>query len=139
MKKYHIGYAPGVYDLFHAGHLNLLKKAKELCDYLIVGVLTDEIVEYYKGKKPIIPLKERKEILESIRCVDEVVIVDFHNTDKLEAWNLYRYDCHFSGDDHAIEWRPLKQKLNELGSDMVFFDYTKGVSSTELKSKMKYE
>ena len=84
-KKYKIGYVPGVYDLFHIGHLNLIRRAKEQSEYLLVGVLTDELVEHFKGKKPYIPLEERMEIVSSIKEVDEVVKVDFSNTVKMDA------------------------------------------------------
>ena len=136
-KRYKVGYTPGVYDLFHVGHLNLIRKSKEQCEYLIVGVLTDELVMKYKGKAPVIPLAERKAILESIKYIDEVVVVDYHNTDKIDAWKLYKYDCHFSGDDHMEEWLPVQKQLRELGSDMVFFEYTEGTSSTKIKGKLE--
>ncbi len=136
-KHYHIGYVPGVYDLFHIGHLNLIRKSKECCDYLIAGVLTDELVEYYKGSKPYIPMEERLAIIKAIRYVDEAVVVDFHNTDKLDAWEIYKYDCHFSGDDHAQEWQLLQRQLRERGSDMIFFGYTQSTSSTKIKGKIQ--
>ena len=136
-KKYRIGYVPGVFDMFHEGHLNLLKRSKEMCDYLIAGVLTDDLVEFYKNKRPVINLESRKHILESIRYVDEVVVVDAHNTDKIEAWKLYHYDCHFSGDDHDGEWDEIKRQLNALGSDLYFFKYTEGVSSTQLRKQIQ--
>lgn len=132
-KHYRIGYVPGVFDLFHVGHLNLIRRSKKKCDYLIVGVLTDELVRLYKGKNPVIPLQERIEIVRAIRYVDEVVIVDYHNTDKLVAQELYQYDCHFSGDDHAGEWYETQRALRERGSDMYFFGYTPGISSTMIK------
>lgn len=132
-KKYKIGYVPGVYDLFHVGHLNLLRKSKEQCEYLIAGVLTDEMVEVFKGKKPYIPFEERSAIVEAVKYVDEVVAVDYHNTDKVTAWKLYHYDCHFSGDDHVEEWTEVKKQLQEVGADMMCFPYTMCTSSTKIK------
>ena len=136
IKKYKIGYVPGVYDLFHIGHLNLIRRCKERCEYLIVGVLSDELVEYFKGNKPYIPYEERAEIVKALRDVDEVVEVNFTNTRKMDAWNLYHYDCHFSGDDHGLDWEQERQELIKVGSNMEFFPYTKGVSSTEIKKKI---
>lgn len=133
MKKYKIGYVPGVYDLFHIGHLNLIRNCKRNCEYLIVGVLTDELVEFYKGKKPFIPFQERLEIIEALRDVDKVVEVNFKNTDKIDAWNQLHYDVHFSGDDHTDDWQEVKAKLNELGSTIEFLPYTKSTSSTQIR------
>ena len=135
-KKYKRGYVPGVFDLFHMGHLNLLKNSKERCDYLIAGVLTDELVEYFKGKKPVIPFEERMEIIASIKYVDEVVPVTFENTYKIDAWHQLHYDCHFSGNDHGPDWERDLQQLREVGSNMEFLNYTKGVSSTALKRQI---
>ena len=94
MKKYKIGYTTGVYDLFHIGHLNLLKKAKAQCDYLIVGVSSDELVSY-KNKRAVIPFEERIQIVESIKYVDKAV--PQLNMDKMEAWNKYHFDVMFDG------------------------------------------
>ena len=135
-KKYNVGYVPGVFDLFHVGHLNLLINSKNNCRYLIAGVLTDEMVEFFKGRKPVIPYEQRARIVGSIKYVDEVVAVDFHNTDKLTAWELYHYDCHFAGDDHEAAWVETKRQLREVGSDMVCFSYTQGTSTTMLRKKM---
>jgi glycerol-3-phosphate cytidylyltransferase len=135
-KIYKIGYVPGVFDLFHIGHLNLIRKSKNCSEYLIAGVLTDELVEHFKGKRPVIPFEERFEIVKAIREVDEVVPVDFSNTKKLTAWELYHFDAYFSGDDHGNEWKEEQEKLRALGSDIVFFPYTKSTSSTMLKAKL---
>ncbi len=135
-KPYKIGYVPGVYDLFHVGHLNLIRRSKERCEHLIVGVLTDELVEHFKGKKPYIPYEERAAIIGAIREVDEVVAVDFSNTRKMDAWNLYHYDCHFSGNDHGPDWAKELERLREVGSNMEFFEYTQGTSSTQIKQEM---
>lgn len=135
-KRYKIGYVPGVYDLFHIGHLNLIRRAKELSDYLIAGVLTDELVEHFKGKKPYIPFEERMEIVAAINGVDEVVKVDFVNTAKMDAWNLYHYDAYFSGTDHEHEWDREKKALQAVGSDIVFLPYTQSTSSTMIKKQI---
>ena len=135
-KKYKIGYVPGVFDLFHIGHLNLIRKSKEQSEYLIAGVLTDELVMHFKGKKPYIPFEERIAIVEAIKEVDEVVAVDFSNTVKMDAWKLYHYDAYFSGDDHGHEWDHEKAALNEVGSDIVFFPYTRSTSSTQIKQDL---
>lgn len=133
MKKYKVGYVPGVFDLFHIGHLNLLKKSKETCDFLIAGVLTDELVMHFKGRVPYIPFEERIAIVEAIEYVDKVVPVTLENTVKIDAWKLYKYDCHFSGDDHGSDWDTDLKQLREVGSNMEFFKYTEGTSSTKIK------
>lgn len=134
--KYKRGYVPGVFDLFHVGHLNLLKNSKERCEYLIAGVLTDELVEHFKGKKPMIPYEERAAIVAAIKYVDEVIPVTFENTRKIDAWHQLHYDCHFSGSDHGPDWDNDLRQLREVGSNMEFFSYTKGISSSALKRQM---
>lgn len=135
MKKYKIGYIAGVFDLFHIGHLNLIRNAKNECEYLIVGVLTDELVVHFKKDLPYIQAQERKEIVDALKYVDETVFVDRSNIDKVDAWNLYHFDCLFSGDDwkDSESWTRDKQRLNALGSDIHFFEYTKSTSSTQIK------
>jgi len=137
--KYKRGYVPGVFDLFHVGHLNLLKNSKERCEYLIAGVLTDELVIHFKGKPPMIPFEERFAIIEAIKYVDEVVPVTFENTCKIDAWHQLHFDCHFSGSDHGPDWTEDLKQLREVGSNMEFLNYTKGVSSSALKRKMSGE
>ena len=124
-----IGYTTGVYDLFHIGHLNLLRKAKAQCDYLIVGVSTDELVSY-KHKQAVIPFEERKEIVGAIKFVDEVVTQE--NMNKMEAWDKYRFDVMFVGDDWkgTDKWNKIEADLNAVGAKVVYFPYTKGTSST---------
>ena len=124
-----IGYTTGVYDLFHIGHLNLLRKAKAQCDYLIVGVSTDDLVEY-KGKRAVIPFEERKEIVGAIRYVDEVVTQE--NMDKLGAWKKYGFNVMFVGDDWkgTEKWNKIEAELKAVGAEVVYFPYTKGTSST---------
>lgn len=137
-KKYKIGYIAGVFDLFHIGHLNLLRNAKCECEYLIVGVLTDELVVHFKNKTPYIPEEERKEIVEAIKYVDKAVFVDKNNIDKMKAWELYHFGCLFSGDDYKNDsgWLRDKKRLIQVGSDIHFFEYTKTTSSTKIKDKL---
>jgi len=134
-KKYHTGYIAGVFDLFHVGHLNMFKRAKEQCDYLIVGVVTDESVIKDKKTSPYIPFEERIEMVRSCRYVDEAVEIpaDFGDTD--EAYRRYRFDVQFSGSDYENdpEWLAKKVYLQKQGSDLVFFPYTQSTSSTKLK------
>ncbi len=139
MEHYKVGYVAGVFDLFHIGHLNLIRRAKERCDYLIVGVLTDELVMHFKTNPPYIPFEERIEIVAACRYVDKAVGVDFTNIDKLAAWELYRFDCLFSGDDYVNNesWIIDRKRLNQVGSDIQFFPYTKTTSSTQIKNAMK--
>lgn len=134
MKNYKIGYTTGVYDLFHIGHLNIIKKAKEQCDYLIVGVTTDQEVVRVKNKKPVIPFEERFEIVKSIRYVD--CVVPEHNTDKVLAWELLKFDALFKGDDWkgTPKWDEYEQKFSKLGVDIVYFPYTKHISSSYLRA-----
>lgn len=136
MKRYKTGYMAGVYDLFHVGHLNLMMRAKEQCEYLIVGVLTDEEVMRWKPNKPFIPFEERFRIVQAIRYVDEVVKVTAENITRMDAWNRYHFDCQFSGDDYKEDegWLYDQQQLRKVGSDIVFLPYTKTTSSTQIKA-----
>lgn len=137
--KYNIGYVTGVFDLFHIGHLNLLKKCKERSHYLIAGVLTDELAARDKEKVPFIPFEERFEIVKACRYVDRVYKIDFHNTNKVDAWNELKYGCLFAGSDHAKNdyWLYLRKQLRSLGSNMEIFPYTEGTSSTILQKRIK--
>lgn len=134
---YHVGYVRGAYDLFHVGHLRLLKRCKEHCDYLIVGIDSDELVEIYKNRKPCISEEERSEIVRAIKYVDDTVIVDYHNVDIRNAWELYQFNVQFCGDDHEAEAQATKRYLHSLGADMVFFPYTKGTSSTKIRAEIQ--
>ena len=136
-KPYHIGYVPGVFDLFHTGHLILLERCKARCDYLIVGVLTDELVEYYKGHGTVLSYENRARVIEALSVVDEVIPVDFSNTDKLDAWEQLHYDCHFSGDDHINHWKDVWEELRRRGSNMEFFSYTEGISSSQIRKDIE--
>ena len=135
MKKYKIGYTTGVFDLFHIGHLNVLKNAKEQCDYLIVGVSTDEVVESYKHKKPIIPFEERIRIVESIRYVDKVV--PQINMDKKAAWEKLHFNALFHGDDWkgSAMYEKYMEEFDGTGVELVFLPHTQGTSSTSILVK----
>lgn len=132
-----IGYTTGVFDMFHVGHLNILRRAKEQCDYLIVGVSTDELVKNYKNKTPIIPFEERKAILEAIKYVDKVVPQE--NRDKYSAYEKYKFDVMFVGDDWKGNslFEEVEKKFKNVGVEVVYFPYTKGTSSTILKEKLE--
>lgn len=136
VKKYHTGYIAGVFDLFHVGHLNMFKRAKEQCDYLIVGVVTDEGVMKSKRTTPYMPFEERIELVRSCRYVDEAVEIPpkYNNTD--EAYRRYQFDVQFSGSDYSENpvWLAKQAFLRKQGSDMVFFPYTESTSSTKLKA-----
>lgn len=124
-----LGYTTGVFDLFHIGHLNMLKNAKGMCDKLIVGVTTDELVSY-KHKKAVIPFEERIEIVRSIECVD--VAIPQRSMDKFEAWKKLKFDVMFVGDDwYATEkWEEYEKQFAEVGVKIIYFPYTQGTSST---------
>ena len=138
-KKYHIGYIAGVFDLFHVGHLNMFKRAKEQCDYLIVGVVTDEGVRKFKETEPFVPYEERVEMVRSCRYVDEVAEIPLNFGGTSDAWRLHHFDCQFSGSDYADhpDWLAEKEFLEKHGAEMVFFPYTEGTSSTKLKTMIE--
>ena len=124
-----VGYTCGVYDLFHIGHLNLLKNAKGLCTKLIVGVTIDELVAY-KNKRSVIPFEERIEIVRCIKCVDAAIPQD--NLDKYIMWEKLRFDVLFVGDDwfQTAKWQEMEEKFNNVGVRIIYFPYTQGTSST---------
>jgi glycerol-3-phosphate cytidylyltransferase len=128
-----VGYAPGAYDMFHIGHLNILKRAAAECDRLVVGVVSDEVVLKAKGKLPIVPFEERLEIVRSIRYVDDAV-ADLH-VDKFDAWRHLRFDVLFKGDDWRGTERGIKLEgeLASVGARIVYFPYTIHTSSTALR------
>lgn len=136
-KKYKTGYTTGVFDMFHVGHLNILERAKAQCEYLIVGVSTDELVQEYKNKKPMIPFEERKRIVEAIKYVDAVVPQT--SMDKYKAWEQLHFDAVFHGDDWKGSnlYNEIEGKLKQVGVDMVFLPHTDGISSTILSEKLK--
>ena len=135
-EKIVVGYTSGVYDLFHIGHLNLLKNAKGLCDKLIVGVTSDELVAY-KDKKAVIPHQERMEIVRNIRHVDAVV--PQNDLDKFKMWERLKFDVMFVGDDwfETDKWKELDQKFKEVGVKIIYFPYTQGTSSTLINQTLK--
>lgn len=135
-KKYHVGYIAGVFDLFHVGHLNMFRRAKEQCDYLIVGVVSDEGVRKNKGVEPFIPFAERVEIVRACRYVDEAHEIPLTYAGTKEAWSLYHFDVQFSGSDYEEDpaWLTEKDYLEQHGATMVFFPYTKQTSSTKIKA-----
>lgn len=134
MKKFKIGYTTGVFDLFHIGHLNILRKAKSQCEFLIVGVTTDEEVLKIKKRKPVISFKERIAIVEAIRYVDLAVAED--DTDKIKAWEKYKYDVIFKGSDWKGTkiWDDYEKFFTKQKVEVVFFPYTQGTSSEKLRA-----
>lgn len=138
-KKYKIGYTQGTFDMFHIGHLNLLKHAKEQCDILIVGVNADALVEEYKQKTPIIKQEERAEILRAIRYVDNVVVCDTLSKKTMHQW--LHFDAIFIGDDWKgnARWAQTEKDLKEVGAEVVYLSYTEGVSSTMLRQEKEKE
>lgn len=130
-----IGYTTGVYDLFHVGHLNLLRNAKGMCDKLMVGVTTDELVKY-KNKKPVIPFEERIEIVRNIKYVD--MAIPQKEIDKFEAWKKYKFDVLFVGDDWYQDkyWEEMEKKFKKVGVKIMYFPYTKTTSSTLINNTL---
>jgi glycerol-3-phosphate cytidylyltransferase len=131
-----IGYAAGAFDLFHIGHLNILMQASRHCDYLIAGVVSDEMLERTKGRRPVVPISERAEIVRHIDCVDQVHVENV--PDKLETWRQLRFDVFFKGDD----WRGtprgviLEKQFSGVGVQVVYFPYTVHTSSTTLRAAL---
>lgn len=135
--RFKIGYTAGAFDMFHIGHLNLLMNSRSQCDYLIVGISTDELVQITKNKIPVVPFKERMEIVKAIKCVDNVVPQKTLN--KMEAWRRLHFNVMFSGDDwkDTPRWMTLENQFAKLGVPIVYFPYTKITSSTILREKLK--
>ena len=131
MKK--IGYTTGVFDLFHIGHLNILKRARLECDHLIVGITTDELSESAKNKKPFIPFQERMDLVEAVKYVDEAVPQTSY--DKMEAWNNLKFDRMFVGDDWkgSDQWNTIEDEFAQVGVEIIYFPYTTHTSSTILR------
>lgn len=134
MKKYKIGYTQGTYDMFHIGHLNLLRNAKAMCDQLIVGVNSDNLVHEYKNKVPVINQTNRTEIVKELRSVDGTIICD--TLDKVVMWQKVHFDAIFIGDDWKgnARWKKTEEDLAPLGADVVYLKHTDGVSSTLLRT-----
>lgn len=131
-----IGYTTGVFDMFHIGHLNILKNAKKQCDYLIVGVSTDELVRTEKGRSPIITYEDRFEIVKAIRYVDEVV--PQINKNKLAAWEKYHFHKMFVGSDWkgTPAWNGFEKQFEPLGVEIIYLKHTDGISSTALRERL---
>ncbi|MGI8312351.1 adenylyltransferase/cytidyltransferase family protein [Saccharopolyspora hattusasensis] len=131
-----IGYAPGAFDMFHIGHLNILQRSSDECDYLVAGVVTDDVLLKVKGRKPVIPFEERFEIVRNIRCVAEAVTDQYE--DKFRMWERLRFDVLFKGSD----WRgtaraeALERKLSTVGARVRYFSYTTHTSSTLLRQRI---
>lgn len=131
-----VGYAPGVYDLFHVGHVNILKHSSKQCDHLIAGVVSDEHAAAVKGRAPVVPAAERVEIVRSVRYVDEAVVEDVST--KMQMWERLRFNVIFKGDD----WRgtpkgdQLEADFASVGVDVVYFPYTAHTSSTMLRQAL---
>lgn len=132
-----IGYAPGAFDLFHIGHLNFLRQARDNCDFLIAGVMADDVLIECKGVKPVVPLAERLEIVRNVRCVDAAHPA-FTN-DKVEIWNDLRFSVMFKGDDWkgTEKGNQLEQRFSELGVEIVYLPYGKITSSSVLRRTLK--
>jgi glycerol-3-phosphate cytidylyltransferase len=135
MKKYKIGYTQGTFDMFHIGHLNLLHQAKELCEELIVGVNTDQLVSDYKHKVPVVNERDRAAIITELRCVDKVVLCD--TLKKTDAWQRLHFNAIFIGSDWKgnERWKQTENDLKPLGAEVVYLRHTDGVSSSLLREK----
>ncbi len=136
-KKKIIGYTTGVYDMFHIGHLNVIRNAKAQCDYLIVGVSTDELVQKEKNKTPVIPFEERCKIVEAIKYVDEVV--PQFDKNKFGAWEKYKFDKMFVGSDWqgTPAWKKFEEQFAPYGVEIIYLPHTDGISSTKLTEFIK--
>ncbi len=137
LARFHVGYTQGVFDMFHIGHLNLLRQAKELCDFLVVGVNSDELVRSYKKKETVVSGKNRAEIVRSIKYVDQCDIV--YSLDKFEQWKRYRFEAVFIGDDWKgnKRWIETEKELEKVGAAVMYLSYTSGISSTFLREEEK--
>ena len=137
VKKYKKGYTTGVFDMFHIGHLNILRRAKEQCDFLIVGVSTDDLVEQEKKKRPIIAFEERVEIIKELRCVD--MVIPQVNKNKMQAWEEIHFNKMFVGSDwkDTPQWNKFEEQFAPLGVEIVYLPHTDGISSTILTEFVK--
>jgi glycerol-3-phosphate cytidylyltransferase len=131
-----IGYTSGVFDLFHAGHLNLLEKSKSMCDKLIVGVTTDEYCIEYKNKAPIIKYNDRSRIINSLKCVD--IVIPQENHDKFNTWEKIKFDIMFVGDDwfKTEKWEKYDKQFKNVNVKIIYFPRTPDISSSELSIKI---
>ena len=138
MKKiYKRGYTVGTFDMFHIGHLNLVRQAKEYCEYLIVGIHSDEWVMHCKNRPTVINYENRADIVNSIQYVDEVVKNETRS--KIEAWEKYQFDVAFIGDDWkgTEVWNKIEEELKAVGCDVVYIPYTQGISTTQIRQQLK--
>lgn len=137
MAKYKKGFTVGTFDMFHIGHLNLVRQAKEYCDFLIVGVHSDEWVMHCKNRPTVIPYKDRADIVSAICYVDQVVKNETRS--KMEAWEEYHFDVAFIGDDWkgTEVWNKIETELRAVGCDVVYIPYTQGISTTQLRQQLK--
>lgn len=139
MKKYKNGYTTGVYDMFHVGHLNILRRAKDYCEFLVVGVSTDDVVFKNKNVFPIISFKDRVEIIKSIKYVDKVIPQTRYDIEgKIKAVKENKIDVVFVGSDWlgTEKWNKIEEELNKIGCDVVYLPHTDGISSTLLRKKI---
>ena len=139
MKKYKVGYTAGVFDLLHVGHLNLLERCKQMCDYLIVGVCDDNYVRDIKHKEPVFKESERVRLLNALKCVDRAELVDFRVTDdKMLALDRFHFDVLFSGDDWkgTERYKKTEEAFAKVGVDIEYFPYTQGISTSDIKLKL---
>ena len=139
MKKYHVGYTCGVFDLFHVGHLNLLERCKEMCDILVVGICDDDYVRNVKRKEPVYLEGERVRIIRALKCVDDAVLVDVETTnDKMLAFEKFKFDVLFSGDDWkgSERYNRTEKEFATLGVHIEYLPYTQGVSTSQTKEKL---
>lgn len=137
---YKVGYICGCFDLFHIGHLNILQRCKENCDYLIVGLCDDDYIKTNKNREPVFNQDDRKRLIESLKCVDEVVIVKEEEIlDKLKAWYRIKFDVLFNGSDWIGTERSLKAEkdFKEIGVEIKYFPYTEGISTSDIISKIR--
>ena len=133
MKRFQVGYTQGVFDMFHIGHLNLLNRAKAMCEQLIVGVNSDALVQEYKHKTPLIAQEERRTIVENIKAVDRAVIAD--TLDKTVAYGAFHFDAIFIGDDWMgnARWEETRRQMQALGVELIYLPYTRGIISSLLR------
>ena len=134
-----VGYTTGVFDMFHIGHLNIIRRAKEKCDYLIVGVSTDELVQREKNKTPIIPYVDRAAIVGAIKYVDQVVPQEDKN--KFGAWEKFHFNRMFVGSDWkgTDVWNSYEKQFEPIGVEIIYLDHTDGISSTILRDRLNEE
>ncbi len=132
-----VGYAPGVFDMFHVGHVNILRRARLACDYLIAGVVADDVALAQKGRLPVVPEDERLEIVSHVRFVDQAILAV--TTDKVKIWEQIGFDVIIKGDDWqgTPQGEALEAKFAELGVSIVYVPYTAHVSTTELRTLTK--